>query len=219
MLLKDLQTLLGTVYGIDIDVDVYDFLITDATMLSHWQRPDQSRQTEEKLLIQQHEDELGVALYLDAELLDRLVELDPRQQLSDGNLGDFCTALEGVSHFNYLAWNAAADKCVTLLELEMQAEVDKYISARVLLEQQPDSDICDDLLSRLFNDPRFHSELTSAELVRYQEASSLAGRYCRSLENRFALGRLAGPMIQELREFYRLTQPAKLSHIQSATFA
>ena len=39
---------------------------------------------------------------------------------------DYCTALEGVSHFHYLVWSLARGRNVSLLELELQAEVDKY---------------------------------------------------------------------------------------------
>ncbi len=46
------------------------------------------------------------------------------------------TALEGVSHFVYLAWNAGHDKPVSLLELEMQAEVDKYVGSYWLMRRQ-----------------------------------------------------------------------------------
>jgi hypothetical protein len=219
MLLKDLQRLLGGVYGIDLPLDVHDYLVTDAAMLNYWQIARPARETEESLLILQREDELNVALYLNEKLLERLQSADPRHRLGHRNLADFCTVLEGISHFNYLAWNATIDKCVTLMELEMQAEIDKYISARILLAEQPDSDLAVSLLKRLFDDPRFHGDLQAEELGRYRDASNLAGRYCRSLENRFPPGRIAIPMVRELRDFYRLAQPAKISHIQSTHFA
>lgn len=219
MLLRDLQLLLGTVYGIDVGEDVCDYLITDVTMLPPTEQPGACRATEEKLLLQHDGDELGVALYLDSCLLDRLSRLDPRQRLSGQNLADFCTVLEGISHFTYVAWNASADKCMTLLELEMQAEVDKYIGARILLEHQSGDDLGQSLVACLFDDPAFHEELKPEELTRYRHASSFAGRYCRSLESRFTQDRLAREMVHELRDFYRLPQPAKVSHIQGAFFS
>ena len=57
-------------------------------------------------------------------------------RLHDGNVADYWTALEGVSHFLYLAWNAGHDKPVSLLELEMQAEVDKYVASYWLMRRQ-----------------------------------------------------------------------------------
>ena len=80
-------------------------------------------------------DELALSLYLDPALLARLARADPLGRLHAGNVADYWTALEGVSHFLYLAWNAGHDKPVSLLELEMQAEVDKYVASYWLLRQ------------------------------------------------------------------------------------
>ena len=224
MILRDFQSLLSKIYGIEQSLDVYDFLVTDAAALENLEDPHSARATEEKLLIHEQEDELGVLLYLNSELLKRVAKKDPRQYLGQNNLADFCKVLEGISHFIYLAWNAAADKSVTLMEMEMQAEVDKYIGARVLLWQQSWSPLDDSLFDRLFVDPCFDDRLTSEELARYRHASSYAGRYCLSLEKRFpgdksGLPRFDWEMIRDLRAFYRLPQHGKVSHIQSAVFA
>ena len=216
MLLRNLQCLLGTLYGIDVEADVRDYLVTDAAALHQWEDGGTCRDTAEKLLIEQGDGELAMALYLDSAVLDRLDAQDPREHLCGRNLTDFCLALEGVSHFNYVAWNAAMDKPVTLLELEMQAEVDKYVSARILLGQQDGGDGGGWLFGRLFDCPAFDDTLNDEELRRYQDASRFAGRYCHSLECRFPAG-LPGPaMVRELRAFFRWPQPAKLSHIRSA---
>jgi hypothetical protein len=218
-MLRDLQSLLCTVYAIDQPLDIYDYLVTDARMLAEWETKGATRPTREKLLIQESEDELGMLLFLDEEMLERLLASDPRQWLGHGNLADFCTVLEGISHLIYLAWNAAADKSVTLMELEMQAEVDKYIGSRVLLENQTDSNLDEALFARLFDEPAFDENLSTGEFARYRDASNFAGRYCRSLERRFPAPGFGLDMIRDLRAFYRLPQPAKISHIQSAFFA
>jgi hypothetical protein len=158
-------------------------------------------------------------LYVEAALLERLAEADPRDRLSDHNLGDFCTVVEGLSHLNYVAWNAGRDKCVTLLELEMQAEVDKYVAARLLLAGQPGSAIAARLCERLFDSPGFDPALSATEATRYRDAHRLAARYCRSLAQRFPAGGVAGPMLGELRAFFRLPQPAKLDRIRTAARA
>jgi hypothetical protein len=216
MLLRDLQCLLEELYGIETGADVRDYLVTCPMTLQALELDGPSRDIEEKLLVEEEGHELGLALYLDADLLERLAALDPRKQLCEANIGDFCTALEGISHFSYLAWNAAIDKPVTLLELEMQAEVDKYIGARLLLGRQGrGSFVGDRLLGRLFDNPVFDDRLDPEELSRYETASHFAGRYCHSLENRFPAGLPGSPMVRELRNFYRWPQPAKVSHIHS----
>jgi len=115
-------------------------------------------------------------LFLNATGRERLAAADPRETLSDANLADFWTVLEGVSHFHYLAWNASFDKPVTLLELEMQAEVDKYVSTRLLLLEQPGASLGAPLWNRLFEEPVLDPRLDAEEVDRYQAASTLAGR-------------------------------------------
>ena len=217
-MLRDLQSMLSRINGIEQALDVHDFLVTDAVLIKALEADADARATTEKVLVQQSEDEVGMTLYLDRELLDRLRSRDPRRRLGQSNLADFCTVLEGISHFNYIAWNAAADKSVTLMEVEMQAEVDKYVGAKLLSEQQ-NTTLGDRIFAWLFDDPTFDANLDPDELSRYQNASRYAGRFCRSLERRFPAPSLMPAMLQELRAFYRLTQPEKVSHIQSALFA
>ena len=135
MLLSRLQQLLGGIYDVPVAHDVYDFLVTDRARL-----PPQARggTAEEEVLVAQFPGggELALSLYLDPQLLQRLARADPLECLHAGNVADCLTALEGVSHFMYLAWNAGHDKPVSLLELEMQAEVDKFIASYLLLTRQ-----------------------------------------------------------------------------------
>lgn len=218
-MLRDLQALLGTVYGTGVPADVLEYLVTDAAWLRNWEQPGTARDMEEKLLIREDGGDLGMALYLDAALLERLSAADPRERLCGRNLADFCTVFEGISHFNYVAWCAARDQAVTLLELELQAEIDKYIGARLLLAHQQPGELGGRLFETLFAAPMFDAALQPGELERYRQACRFARDYCRSLELRFPTGRLAPGMVRELRAFYRLPQPAKISHIHAAVFS
>ena len=136
MLLSRLQNLIGGIYDVSIAHDVYDFLVTDRGRLPAAAR---SGTAEEELIVAQRRRapmRWRMSLYLDPALLERLTREDPLQRLHAGNVADWWTALEGVSHFLYLAWNAGHDKPVSLLELEMQAEVDKYVASYWLLRRQ-----------------------------------------------------------------------------------
>lgn len=217
MLVRELQCLLAALYCVDIEADVRDYLVTDAQSLAPWDQAARARDVAEKLLIEEGAGEIGLALYLDGGLLGRLEGLGPRERLCDVNLADFCLALEGVSHFNYVAWNAARDKCVTLLELEMQAEVDKYVGVRTLLSRQAPGGPHEPLLRSLFDAPAFDPALDAEEAGRYRHAARLAAGYCRSLESRYPGGTVHAGMLRELRSFYRWSQPDKLSHIHGAS--
>ena len=133
MILRQIQDLIGDIYDVSIAHDVYDFLVTDRTCLPAGARAGQS---DEQLLVAEESDAVGVSLYLDPALLERLQRADPIRALNQGNVADYWTALEGVSHFLYFAWNAGHDKPVSLLELELQAEIDKYVASYWLLRRQ-----------------------------------------------------------------------------------
>jgi hypothetical protein len=216
---RDMQEQIGRFYAVELAHDVRDFLITDAVLLDSLTAGAPGRAIDEKLIVMEGDDGIDLALYLDAAVLARLAAADPRERLCGANLADFWTLLEGVSHFSYLVWNAAFDQPVSLLELEMQAEVDKYVSTRLLLEQQPDADLGGPLLQRLFIDTCPLPGLDDEERDRYHDASHLACRYCADLESRYPADRLTPGLVRELRSFYRLPQAAKVSRIRAAHFA
>jgi hypothetical protein len=223
MLLQQLQDLLARLYGIELDADVTDYLVTDERFLAVVDA-DQPHSADETLFVRQNGDSLDMTLYLNDALLQRLAESDPYRVLSHGNLDDFCKVLEGVSHFVYLAWNALNDKRVTRLELELQSEVDKYVGSRLLLESQArpgrnpgiDSEL---LKQHLFDEVYYLDSLTDVMRDRYEHANDTVSRYCHNLEQRFSAERVSAAMVQELREFYRMPQPDKFSHLNSLQFA
>ena len=61
-------------------------------------------------------DALAMSVFIDRRVLARLAAADPLQRLDAGNLADFWTVLEGVSHFLCIAWNARHERDVSVLE-------------------------------------------------------------------------------------------------------
>lgn len=216
MRLNILQQMLAGLYRIEVDHSVEDFVITDPELARRLDASVRPRENREKLLVAQEGDEVQLSLYLDAAVLERLHEDCPLAALHGDNLGDFLLALEGVSHFLYLIWNAGFDRGVTLLELEMQAEVDKYVVAAALLAKQRRNLQPVQLWRCLFDSPSFDAALDEEELSRYVDASRYAGRFCIQLENHYLKRNRNAEMMVELRKFYRLTQTGKISHINSA---
>jgi hypothetical protein len=217
-LLEDLQRLLERLYGVRVGADVQDFVISDRTVADRLSGS--HTQASECLMLVQSEDALDLALYLDREILQRLEENDPRDQLNDANLADFCIALEGVSHFNYVALSAARERAVTLMELELQAEVDKYVAAWLLAGSHSLGDTPSErLLVRMFDAYRLGRWLDVEAKERYRVASDFAGRYCASLERRFSEHNMTYEMLADVRCFYRQAQPGKVSHIARVQLA
>jgi hypothetical protein len=209
-----LQSLLADLYDAPVEHDVHDFLITDPHHAAALQASQEPLSTDEQLLIAETDDGLAMSLFLHAEVLERLQRRCPLQSLDEGNLQDYCTVLEGVSHFHYVSWSTGCDRSVSLLELELQAEVDKYASALALLLAQRGGRFPGDLFRRLFEGGSLLPHLSEPERDRYTEAHRFAARFCRRLEERFLRRRQARPaaMLAELRSFYRLGRHAKLSY-------
>jgi hypothetical protein len=214
MLLRQLQGLLAGLYDAPAEHDVYDFLVTDAAHAAALQGATQAPATDEQLLVLEEEGGVGLSLYVDQAVLERLVADCPLRALSDDNLADYCTALEGVSHFHYFVWSAGRARHVSLLELELQAEVDKYASALRLMLEQRGGRFPGELFDRLFGHVTFLPHLPAEDRSRYEEAHRFAARFCRRLEERFLRRRRARPeaLLAELRAFYRLGRHAKLRH-------
>jgi hypothetical protein len=211
MLLAKLETMLHELYALEVGYAVNDFLITDAALAGAFDAG--GRTVDEKLLIAEADGEADVALYLERALLERLAQRDPLTRLDAENLGDFWAALEGVSHFTYYAWNAARDKTVSLFELELQAEVDKFVTTQRLLREQNGREPAG-LHGWLFDSPTLAAELDDRERERYRRANRYAARYCRRLTSVLA-GADTTAAQRELRHFYRLSQTNKLAHIDA----
>ena len=214
MLLREMQGLLTGLYDVPAERDVYDYLITDGAHAAILQGQTGKPVTDEQLLLAESDDCVEVSLYLDAAVLERLVACCPLQSLCEENIADFCTALEGVSHFHYFIWSAERERSVSLLELELQAEVDKYAAALQLMLRQRDGSFPAELFPRLFENVGFLPHLADEERLRYVEAHRHAARFCRRLEERFLRTRKTHPegLLAELRTFYRLGRHAKLRH-------
>jgi hypothetical protein len=136
--------------------------------------------------------------------------------LNEGNLADYWTALEGVSHFQCLAWCARHDRGVSLLELEMQSEIDKFLLSWWLLYAQTGRaprELYHWLFARCVVDPG----LCADRLEMYTRANRYAAWFCAALvkQLRYGSARPTAALLSQLRRFYRLSGPQKLHFIES----
>lgn len=111
---------------------------------------------------------------------------------------------EGVSHFVYVANRARQELPSTQLELELQAEVDKFVL--LVLEQVPyDRGEAFEVHSRLYERVRFLHEPGTELGERYRTANDLAARFVRRLMSHGHATTHA-----TLRRFYRAGQAEKI---------
>jgi hypothetical protein len=211
-MLRRLQLLLETIYDARSGHDVEQFLLTRR------QLPQQRRRLaqDEELVLLDDGREAFLGVFIDAAVLRRLSRRDPLRTLDSANIADFWTALEGVSHFSYLMWNAGHDRGVSQLELELQAEVDKYIASWWLLRAQNPGYFPRELRRLLFERTTLVAGLSAQRRDMYAAASRYAARFCANLEAVLSSDRPAmrHTAVAALRRFYRLGSLRKLRHIE-----
>jgi len=173
--------------------------------------------SEETLLLSQDEEGLSLSLFLDGDMLGRLESGNPLDKLRTELLDDLWKVLEGISHFNCIVWKATQDRSVSLLELELQGEIDKYVSTMLLALEQADTYLLNSLHGWLFDEVRYHDELDNEQLDRYRSANDYAARFCHGLQQQLIDDDQL--VLSKLRHFYRLQLTDKISHIHSQTLA
>jgi hypothetical protein len=206
--LRPLQRAIDRVYRVDIRHTVDDFVRTLEPDHPHALRG-------EVVLVEERDDgDAGIAVMLDERVGPAL-----QGEVVDGmtRFRAWCLALEGVSHFVLLAHRAANDRPVSQLELELQAEVDKYVVGLVdrVLRRAPTEAMraSQRLREALFERVRFLDTEGTVEGVRYRLAHRWAARYAASLERRYVgSGRLA-TLVEEVRDFYRAAWRTKLAMV------
>ncbi len=207
--LATIQRALEALVGVDTETDVRDFVIDDETRRALGP----ARSPREQLLVRQTGGELEIALFVDPAALENLDVHDPHAALDDRNLDDYCLVLEGVSHFVYTVERARKEQPVSALELELQAEVDKFAACALHVAKRGQPERVASLRERLFADIELLPDLDDDERSRYRTANQRAARFARSLEERYLRHGLVERMIAELRRFWRMSATAKLDHI------
>ena len=216
-MLEALQQQLSEIYQVAHAHDVRDYLITDPVLARAIGQQAMLTNTEETLLVSEDDEGLALSLFLDGELLARLESSNPLAKLRAESLDDLWKVLEGVSHFHCVAWKAMQDRKVSLLELELQGEIDKYVTTVLLALGQSDRALSRRLHGWLFDDVRFHAELDGDQYERYRSANDYAARYCHRLRRQLVNN--AERALDELRDFYRMQLSEKISHIHSRAWA
>jgi hypothetical protein len=204
------QEQLQSIHGIRIDARVEDFLVDHdglAVLGVHTRAP-------EELLVFEEAQGISLGLYIQPEIIQSLSGPNPPLRLLLGRLlPSYCAAAEGVSHWLYVSHRAEREVRVSQLELEVQAEVDKFASCVLGLWQLGLTRLCRLLRERLFDGVRYFAHLDAQERDRYSTANRLARSYARSLERRFVAHRDLDGFLRELRASFRLSGGEKYAHL------
>lgn len=131
------------------------------------------------------------------------------------SLDALCQIVEGVSHFLHLAHRARRELPTTQLELELQAEVDKYV---VLAAAPASPGVAEtrDVFARLFERVAFLHPPGTEEGERYRFANELAARLALRVERARGDARRLAEARSLLRRFYHAGQREKIELARAA---
>lgn len=215
-MLEQIQDQLQGLYDLQLPHRVSDFLVTDAALARHLSGI--SGHADEALLVHQPDDQtLDLSLFVDAAVLRRLAERSPDQPWDAMALQDWWLALEGVSHFLCVVWRAERDLSTTALELELQAEIDKFLLTAWALGEHHGAPSLAPLHDTLFRRARLRGDLSPQLQDRYRRANRMAASYCQQLQRRHRVWPVDGGLLRELRRFYRFDRQGKERHIRRLT--
>jgi hypothetical protein len=178
------QEALERMYRLDRVADVVDFVEEDAG--------------EREALLVHEADDGALEVSLRLPLLEDEAELDT-----------LCQIIEGVSHFVYVVERARLDRGATQLELELQAEVDKWVVLAASMRGF-DAQRSARLRARLYERVAFSHDADTELGERYRVANDAAHRFVRRLERDFVGPARFREMRSELRRFFHVGQEEKL---------
>jgi hypothetical protein len=180
------QAALERVYELDRVADVGDYL-------------HEAEEGERETLLLRHAD-------------DGALEVSLRLPVLEGEAGmdALCQIIEGVSHFVYVVERARVQREATQLELELQAEVDKWVVLAASMREGLDVARSAALRARLYERVVYGHDEGSELGQRYRVANDAAHRFVRRLERDYVGRARYGELRTELRRFFREGQEAKL---------
>lgn len=195
-MIESIQEKLQTIYRLPVFPKVRQFLLSPAQA----QLFDGSIRDQPRVLFFEENDDANIGIYLGKKIFKNITKNNHVFSLQD-----FCVVAEEVSHFVYLLWSKCNAKKINLLDLEIQAEVDKFLITKELFPNK------ETMIQKMFEKITLRKGLTSAQEDRYLIANRL-GR-------KLALDWNSKKMTFEkkmkwLKVFYRQTPNSRISMIE-----
>jgi hypothetical protein len=200
-----IQSVLTDLYDVRVEASVEDFMCDEDLVRSV---VGDAVARGELLVVAEEPDGASVGIYVDPDALAALRQAE--DDWEHGCFESYCLAAEGVSHFVYLMFRATNEEQVSQLELEVQAEVDKYASTLLagngagLIARRDFAARSRRLRRRLFHEVSYRDGPDTEEGERYRVANRVASRYLEQVEARYLRRGDVEGLAQELRRFYRL---------------
>jgi len=208
MLLNQMKHSITRFYDLNLPYVLEDFISYDRKWYSAVSGATQH--LNEALLIQQSDDTLDLTLFLDQATVQRATDVWQKSRWNLSDLDAVCTVAEGISHLICLLWHAHHGRELRPVDLELQADVDKFVLLEDLLTSPHGRRA---LHHWLFSRMSFRDEPGSALHWRYMTANNRASCYCQWLIDYPMSVSNDSALATELRRFYRLSGQAKMRRI------
>jgi hypothetical protein len=166
-----------------------------------------------RTLLRQSDSDLALCIYYPDSLISCLERHDPTRRLDATNVAAFAVLVEELDHFLTIVERYRRGGVLSLLELELHANVTKYLMIKLFLARLRRSSSVSDADTAWIRSQIFEAgsaEPDPALRARYRDAARLAARYVQALD-----GMPAPCRIPELRRFHRLSPQAKHARIAS----
>lgn len=203
MNIRELYKTLLHFYDLDSQLDIESFICLSSPLFGN--RIGNRKHAREALFVRENGEDMEIGLYLAPEVLLALESEQPLERLDA-----FSCAVEGVSHFLYLTDRAQRERTLSVLELELQAEVDKFLIIHLIASSRRGG-AGPELFERQFASCEFDKDLSEDERHRYETASRYAAKHCFTLKDRFFNPLRLAELISTSRDFFHLGLRGKLS--------
>lgn len=209
-MLIQIQAQIEKLYQLRCEHSVEDFVLREEDCKSYSAQKSWMQNSDEILFVKQEEENVDIGLFLNPKLLEKFSALN-LNQTTPLEITQLAPLIEGVSHFVYLLWKSGKDQSVTQLELELQAEIDKFLLTSSLWGKN----LSPWIMEQLFGEVEWNPHLGAEEKERYQVANQLASKYCAKLRNLFNIENSEEEILTRIRPFYQMNQGEKIRCIQS----
>ncbi len=218
-LIEELQRKIEKTYALDTGItNIEEFVIGDKGYKEFYVQEEirtvVNNNSGSQVFIRDMGNTLKVSIYYPDELIKVLEDNDPRIGLHDDNIDACASFVEELDHFLFIAQNFKFKRPFSLLELELQANVTKYLVLKYFIALQNKSIRLREfdkeyIRYHLFYKRKYDIE-DPIEKTRYEDAKIFGMIYTSYIDLLSHEDRL-----RDLRQFSRMTCSSKIKHILS----
>jgi hypothetical protein len=219
-LIEELQRKIEKTYALDTGItNIEEFVIGNKGYKEFYAKEEiktvvNNSHSRAQVFIRDVGNTLKVSIYYPDELIKVLEDTDPRIGLHDDNIDACASFVEELDHFLFIAQNFKLNRPFSLLELELQANVTKYLVLKYFIALQSKSIRLSKSDKKYIRHHLFYKRKYDigdpSERKRYEDAKIFGMIYTKYMDLLSHEDRL-----RDLRQFSRMTCPSKIRHIQS----